>query len=164
GLPGETSASFFDTTEIGYLLNSNYPIFNRKSQATSFTTFVSQEKGRGHVITHVTYALGGNDMLDMLTPDFLALPFDQQEMLADQKLADVDANVVQALTLIRSQLPNTVIVVPGYYNPYGAFPGSAEDKIADYALPRLNQVLSMRANQFGGEFAEIYSGFVGREL
>lgn len=163
-IPGETSSSFFDTSEIGYLLNSNYPIIGRKSQAELFKTTVAQETGAGRVITHLSYALGGNDMLDLLDAQFLALPYAQQQTIADQTLAAVDANLVSALTLIRLQVPTAIVIVPGYYNPYGAFPGSPEDKISAYALPRLNQLLKARARQFNSRYTDTYTGFVGREL
>jgi len=164
GIPGETSASFFNTSEIGYLLNSNYPIFGRKSQADAFVATVAQERGAGRVVTHVSFELGGNDMLDLLTPQFLALPFTQQTAIADQTLAVVDMKIVNAMTLVRQQLPNAVLAVPGYYNPYGAFPGTPIDTISRYALPRLNQLLSFRTRQFNGAYADTYFGFVGREL
>lgn len=163
-IPGETSSSFFDTSEIGYLLNSNYPIINRKSQANTFIDRATAERNAGRTITHVTYALGGNDMLDLLDSNFLSLPLDQQKAIADQTLVTTDAKVVQALTLIRQQAPGALLVVPGYYNPYAAYPGSPENQIALYALPRLNQVLAARARQFGGWYAPVYGDFVGREL
>lgn len=163
-IPGETSGSFFNTSEIGYLLNSNYPIIGRKSQAELFKTIVAQETSAGRVVSHLSYDLGGNDLLDLLTSQFLALPFAQQQAIADQALATVDSNLVTALTLIRLQVPSATIVVPGYYNPYAAFPGSPEDRISAYALPRLNQVLTARARQFNAGYAETYTGFVGREL
>lgn len=164
GLPGESSSTFFDTSEIGYLLNSNYPIFGRKSQANTFKSLVAQEHSAGRVVTHLSFALGGNDMLDLLTEDFLALPYEQQTAIIDQTLATVDSNVNQALVLVRQELPNATLVVPGYYNPYGAFPGSPIDRIGRYALPKLNALLKTRALQFNGGYADVFTAFVGREL
>jgi len=164
GIPGETSGSFFNTSEIGGILNSNYPLFGRKSQSNTFADKVSQQIGQGHVITHITCALGANDLLDLLTAQFLALPFEQQTALADQALSTADANIVQVLTKVRQQCPLSTLAVPGYYNPYGAFPGSAEDRISQYAIPKLNQILWFRGLQFGARFAPTYNPFVGHEL
>lgn len=163
-IPGETSSSFFDTSEIGYLLNSNYPLILRSSQANTFLSRVTAEIGAGRTITHISFALGGNDMLDLLTSGFLGLPYAQQAATVDQTLLTTDARLVQALTLIRQRVPGALLIVPGYYNPYAAFPNSAEQRIALYALPRLNQLLATRARQFGGLFAPTYADFVGQEL
>ncbi|HRF59272.1 MAG TPA: SGNH/GDSL hydrolase family protein [Fimbriimonadaceae bacterium] len=163
-IPGETSSSFFDTTEVGYLLNSNYPLLFRSSQSSTFGSRVTNEFAAGRTITHVTYALGGNDMLDLLTSSFLTLPFAQQTATVDQTLLTTDAKIVQALTLVRQRLPGAILIVPGYYNPYAADPNSAEQRIALYALPRLNLLLATRARQFGCYFAPTYADFLGQEL
>ncbi|MBS1715604.1 MAG: hypothetical protein JST30_14845 [Armatimonadetes bacterium] len=163
-VPGEDSDSFFDTSEIGALLNSNYPVLFRKSQADLFKSKVASELGKGHVITHVTYAMGANDLLELLSSQFLALPFEQQQALADQALATVRSNVGSQFALIRQQCPTAKIVVPGYYNPYGAFPGSPEDRIGRYAIPKLNVILQSLAKRANARFATDYPLFVGQEL
>ncbi|MBS1724429.1 MAG: hypothetical protein JSS66_15915 [Armatimonadetes bacterium] len=163
-IPGEDSTSFFDTSEIGFLLNSNYPLFGHKSQADTFKAKVAQELSRGHVITHVTFALGGNDLLDLLDSAFLARPFSEQKAIVDQTLVTTQARLTQEFTLIRQQLPNAVLVVPGYYNPYGAYPGSPEDTIGRYALPKLNGMLLHFAKLYRGAYADSYHPFIGNEL
>ncbi|MBL8065685.1 MAG: hypothetical protein JNM34_07485 [Chthonomonadaceae bacterium] len=163
GVPGETTQSFNDTSEIGALLNSNYPVFGRKSQKNTFVDKVNQETSAGRIITHVTFDIGGNDLLDLLTNQFLALPFETQRAQVDQELALLDIRLATIFSQVRQSLPSAVIVVPGYYNPYAAFPGSPSDKIARYAMPRLNQSLYGRALQYNGLFAETYSAFVGHE-
>jgi lysophospholipase L1-like esterase len=158
GVPGETASSFFDTSEIGALLNSNYPILFRQSQRDTFVARIA-----GRTVTHVTVALGGNDLLELLTADFLALPFDQQTAIVDQVLVTTDSRLVQVFTLLRQRLPGASVAVPCYY-PYGAFPGSAEARISAYAIPRLNQVLANRAKQvFTGPF-DTLQAFRGNEL
>lgn len=163
-VPGEDSGSFYDTSEIGALLNSNYPILFRKSQSETFKAKVASELGKGHVITHVTYAMGANDLLELLTTQFLGLPYAQQQAIADQALATARNNIVAQFTLIRQQCPTAQIVVPGYYNPYGAFPGSPEDRIGQYAIPRLNLILQTQAKRFKARFATDYPLFVEQEL
>lgn len=164
GVPGETTASFSNASEIGALLNSNYPLFGRKSQFNLFKDKVAQELSRGHLVTHVTIELGGNDLLDLLTTQFLALPFSQQTAQVDQALLTVKTNLGAIFSLIRQQLPSAILVVPGYYNPYGAYPGTPSDNIARYAMPKLNQILLTKALEYSGRYADTYRPFVGNEL
>lgn len=164
GIPGETTASFFDTSEIGGLLNSNYPILFRQSQANTFHAKVLSERSAGRTITHVTFALGANDLLDLQTTEFFALPFDQQTATVDATLAAAWTKLDTALTLIRQDCPTAVLKVPGYYNPYGAYPGSQEDLIGKYAIPRLNNMLIVLAKRYRGSFAPVYPLFAGNEL
>ncbi len=163
-VPGETAASFFDTTQVGAFLNSNYPLIGRRSQAQTFGERVTAETAAGRTVTHVTYSLGGNDLLGLLNGSFLALPFDEQQRRTDAAITAADSQVGQALTLVRQRLPGATLAIPGYYNCYGAFPGSPEDRISQYAIPRLNAMLQRRATEFGGVFAPVYAVFVGREL
>lgn len=163
-VPGEDTASFFNTSEIGAILNSNFPIFGRRSQAQTFLDRVAAHEAAGRVVSHVTIDIGGNDLLDLLNAAFLALPFSQQQSIADQAVADARPNVRQALALVRGRLPLARIVVSGYYNPFGAFPGTAEDRIGRYAIPRLNAMLLVEAKRARAFYAECYPAFVGNEI
>lgn len=160
-IPGETSVSYFDTSEIGGLLNSNYPIFFRPSQRNKVDTSVTSELNGGRQIPYVTFALGANDLLGLTDAAFLAQPIAVQQQQADAALATADSRLTTALTHLRSRLPNAVLMMPGYYSP---FPISRpEYPIAQYAIPRLNALIVAKAAQFNGRFAETYSAFVGRE-
>lgn len=163
-IPGESTTSFYDTSEIGGFLNNNYPIFGRKSQAQLFVDKVNAETAAGRVVTHVTFALGANDLLDLLTTQFLALPFPQQTAIADQALHNAQAKLSQELALVRQYCPNAKIVIPGYYNPYGAYPGSAEDLIGVYSIPKLNHILQVLGKRSRAPFASTYELFLGHEL
>jgi lysophospholipase L1-like esterase len=163
-VPGEDSASFFDTSEIGALLNSNFPLFGRRSQANEFLSRVAGHEAAGRTVSYVTVDIGGNDLLDLLDAAFLALPFAEQQARADQAVIAAQANVRRILAHVRGRLPAAVIVVSGYYNPYGAFPGSAEDRISRYAIPRLNSMLLVEAKKARAAYAECYPLFVGNEL
>jgi lysophospholipase L1-like esterase len=163
-VPGETSASFFNTSEFGAFLNSNYPLFGRRSQAQTFLDRVAGHESAGRVVATVTLDIGGNDLLDLLDADFLALPFDQQQALADQAVAAAAPNVRNILSLVRGRVPAAKVVLLGIYNPYGAFPGSAEDRIGRYAIPRLNSMLVGEAKRARAAYAGCYQAFVGNEL
>lgn len=164
GIPGETTASFYDTSEIGGLLNSNYPIFFRQSQADTFRAKVASERNAGRTITHITFAMGANDLLDLQTSTFFALPYEQQTAIVDSALATASSHMSDALTLVRQECPQSVVKIPGYYNPYGAYPGTQEDRIGKYAIPRLNKILQVLAKRFHAAFAPTYNAFVGSEL
>ncbi len=163
-IPGESTASFYDTSEIGGLLNSNYPVIFRKSQSGLFVDKVNAELASGRQITNVTFALGANDLLDLQTSQFLAMPLDQQKAIVDSTLVAANTKLTQEFTLIRQYCPTSKLTIIGYYNPYGAYPGSAEELISTYAIPKLNALLARQAKHFGGFFQSVYPLFVGNEL
>lgn len=163
-IPGETTSSFFNTSEIGGILNSNYSLFFRSSQSNLFRSKVASEQAAGRTITHLTYALGANDLLDLQTSAFLSQTFEQQVVQVEQALGVASGKIYEALTLIRQQCPSARVTIPGYYNPYGAFPGGSQDLISKYAIPRLNSILQAYAKRFQAAFAPTYGPFVGNEL
>lgn len=160
-IPGESTASYFDTSEIGGLLNSNYPLLFRPSQRSKVDSTITTILGNGRQIPYVTFALGANDLLEMLDSAFLAQPLATQMQQADQAIQAADARLVTALTSLRQRLPNSILLMPGYYNPYP--PSRPEHAIAIYAIPRLNSVIRSRALQFGGRYVATDAPFVGRE-
>lgn len=160
-IPGETTVSYFDTSEIGGLLNSNYPIFFRPSQRNKVDTSITAELNAGRQIPYVTFALGANDLLGLTDAAFLAQPIAVQQQQADAALATADARLTTALTHLRTRLPNAILIMPGYYSPFTI--SRPEYPIAQYAIPRLNALIMAKAAQFNGRFAETYSAFVGRE-
>lgn len=163
-IPGETSASFFNTSEIGAILNTNYPLFFRKSQSQTFLDRVASHQAAGRIVETVTLDIGGNDLLDLLDSTFLAKPFTEQQAIADTAINAARPNVRQALAVVRNRLPLAKIVLAGYYNPYAAFPGSAEDRISAYAIPRLNHMLFIEAKRIRISYASSFTDFVGHEL
>ncbi len=164
GIPGESTASFYDTSEVGALLNSNYPILFRQSQVNTFHAKMASERSAGRVVTHVTFALGANDLLNLETSSFFALPFEQQVAQVDSTLDAAAVRLNNALVVIRQECPQAVIKIPGYYNPYGAYPDSQENRIGQYAIPKLNRILQVLAKRFHAAFAPVYRPFVGNEL
>lgn len=160
-IPGETTVSYFDTSEVGGLLNSNYPILFRPSQRNKVDSSITSELNGGRQIPYVTFALGANDLLGLTDAAFLAQPISVQQQQADAALATADARLTTALTHLRTRLPNAILMMPGYYSPYPIT--RPEYPIAQYAIPRLNALILAKAAQFNGRFAETYSAFVGRE-
>ncbi|HMS54189.1 MAG TPA: SGNH/GDSL hydrolase family protein [Fimbriimonadaceae bacterium] len=163
-IPGESTGSFFDTSEIGGFLNSNYPILFRQSQSFTFRSKAAAERNAGRTITHVTVALGANDLLDLQDDSFFALPHSQQTAIVDATLFSAEGRLVSILNLVRQECPTALVKIPGYYNPYGAFPSSPENLIGQYAIPRLNAVLITLAKHFRATFVPVYTDFLGQEL
>lgn len=161
-IPGESTASYFDTSEIGGLLNSNYPILFRPSQRAKADSTIVAALNAGRQIPYVTFSLGANDLLELLDATFLAQPLSMQIQVADQAIAAAEPRLTTALTALRQRLPNAILLIPGYYNPYP--PTRAEYPIASYAIPRLNSLLRAKAREFDGRFAVTDAPFVGNEL
>ena len=162
-IPGETTGSYFDTSEIGGLLNSNYPILFRSSQSTVSGQRITQELNAGRTIPVVTFSLGANDLLDLLSATFLAQPFSTQLAQATAAIQAAETNFNGALATLRSRLPNATILVPGYYNPYAGVPNSPENAVAVLMIPQLNAMLRKVANRYGAQYVETASVFWGLE-
>lgn len=161
-IPGESTASYYDDSEVGRLLNLNY-FLNSYSQKDMVDRRIQQEKQANRTITHVSFALGANDLIDLQSSAFFAKPFEEQKSIVDATLASARSRLDAVLTQVKSQLPSTRILVPGYYNPYGAFPGSPEDRIADYGIPKLNALLASAAKRHRATYVPVYGFFVGQE-
>lgn len=161
-VPGESTSSYFDTSEIGALLNSNYPLFFRPSQRSKVDSSITSILGAGRQIPYATFALGANDLLELLDSTFLGQPLSVQMQQADQAIAAADGRLTTALNAVRQRLPATVLVMPGYYDPYP--PSRPEHPVASYAIPRLNAMIEAKAFAYGARYVPTAAPFVGREL
>ena len=165
-IPAETSSSFYDLSDPYSYANLNYPgPFDpprTMSQAQLFGASLTSVLGGGNTVGHVSLAFGANDLLDLITPAFLALdPLTQQAQIG-AKLVTVGTNYEIALTQIRSVLPNAQILLPGFYNAYPA--GSPLSALGAQAIGALNQVIQGRAALHGGTYVDFYTPIDGRQL
>src|SRR5204863_6510714 len=122
---GETSTGFFTGVsplglpphDVLASFNLNYQADPAQSQNSLMLSKIASEAAAGHVITHVSFALGANDLLpfELLHPDFFTLPPDQQKSLIDAFAATLTANYVAALSEIRAALPNADLLLLNYY-------------------------------------------------
>lgn len=161
-IPGETSGSYFDESNSYRFLNLNY-LNNSKSQRDRAVEKIASERSAGRDVAYVSFALGSNDFLSLIDDQFLSQPFETQKAQIDQLLAGVEINLNAALSELRTMLPNAVIMLPGYYNPYHIAPGSPEDLIASYALERIARQFAVLALVWRSTIVNNSIRFDGRE-
>src|SRR5262245_14512115 len=113
-IPGDTSDTFFTGAappggvRSGWA-NTNYADPNA-SQFSMMRSAIESAKAAGNSITHVSLALGSNDLLNLATRQAFqtATPQAQQQMLG-QMFAQLGQNYAAALAQLRQDLPNAKI-------------------------------------------------------
>ncbi len=148
----ETSTSFADTSNLGSLLNSNYPLSGRSSQEAFAGSKIAS---LGSQIGTVSFAIGAND--------YLGLNGAQQSdpTALAQAFANIQARYTSVLTAVRSELPGATLLLPGYYNPYAL--GTAQHDRAALALSNLNTIVQGYAAQFNGRYVDFYTPIEGNQ-
>jgi lysophospholipase L1-like esterase len=173
-LPGETSTGFFTgVSPLGLpahdllaSFNLNYQADRTQSQNSLMLSKIASEAAAGHVITHVSFALGANDLLpfELLHPDFFTLPPDQQKTLIDAFAGTLTANYVATLSEIRAALPHADLLLLNYYNPAAIFgptdPFNIINEIFDSGQTALIDSL---AGPFDARVVDIHAPFQGHE-
>src|SRR3954454_7299204 len=107
---GETSATYFDVNAPGIAPHAAAAAFNLNytnptvSQEQMLRATIAAEAAAGHVITHVSFALGINDFayLQQTHPELPTLPPAQQQALIDQAFAGLALNDIRAVAEIRA--------------------------------------------------------------
>ena len=163
-IPGETSVSFADTSEIGGLLNSNYSFsfvgvnpVRDDSQLTRLTKAITSIKASGDTVDVVSFAIGANDLLD-LTQGGTVAPTPQQIQAATQQ---VGLRYLSVLSGLRSAFPSAYFVLPGYYLPVE--PGTPEANVLLPILQGFNANVKGLASQYGGSYVDFYGAISGHE-
>lgn len=168
GVPGETSTSFFTATPPpGFLrqplVNLNYTS-ESQSQYSKLLAAIAAEKQAGHVITHVSFALGANDFLALASsPEFNA-PGANQPLLVQQMLQRLLGNYAVILTQLRALLPHAKILLLNYHNPFAVFgPSNPLNQLSIEVLQAHSAMVKVLAKRFKGRFVDIYTPFLGHE-
>lgn len=182
GLDGETTTTFFNGGKPGtgpvpgepaYGLNTNYsnPLIAGTTQHSMLFSIINDQKAAGHAIDAVSIQLGANDLFVLVnTPGFFALSAAEQQQKLGQTLATIQQNDIALLTELRQALPQTPIVMMGYFDPFAPFrndPASPLFPISQAsagAIPALNQIIAGLATQFNAHYIDTYSLFAGNEL
>ena len=173
-IPSETSATFLDASAPGLVPRQSAANFNLNhsdpsvSQEDALLSTIATERKAQHQITHVSFALGINDVGYLLTishPEFFTLPSNPQQVLISQTFATIQTNYIEVLTEIRRELPRAELVLLDYFNAL-RFIGS-ENPINQVEIPLFHsfqQLVQADASAFRGTFVDIYQPFVGHEL
>ena len=163
-VPGETVGSFYDTSNLGRIYNSNYNFFQGPSQIGMLTQKVQQEQGAGRVISTVSVSMGGNDLLALRGQSgFAALSLAQQRAAVDTALIGMQTGYERLLSSVRTLLPGAELLVIGYFNPFPGAPDSVFAPVSQYAIDQINTRIAAVAAGAGGRFVDIAPRFVGRE-
>lgn len=164
-IPGETSSSWFDTSNPFYYANSNYPlpgVPRSLSQGQLFSSLLASHLGGGDTVKHVSIAFGANDLLDILDdPNFASWDDLTRQAHIAAALQGVANRYAVALNMIRTALPTAQILMPGFYNPYPA--GTPFAPIGDSAVGALNSVIQTEAGLFGGTYVDFFSPIQGNQ-
>ncbi len=172
-IDGETSTSF--TTGAGRVPpvtgrtdailaaeNTNYNSNALVSQNTLFMAAVATQKALGNTISNITITLGGNDLFALTNqPGFT--PGSAADPLLASALATYQANYSAILAEIRSLLPNTKISLLNLLNPFPADPTNPAGALAAAAGPMINGIIQNLANQYGAQYVDVATPFVGHE-
>lgn len=164
-IPGESSSSFFDTSEQFYRpLNLNYnnsPL----SQSQMLSARVAEEQAAGRIVSNISITMGPNDMFEVVDmPGFFSLPPAEQQARLFEGVARLQVNYAAILTQIRMLAPTADVMIIGHYNPFAAVPNSDYAMFAPLFIGALNQVAFDTAQAFDARFIDIFDTFLGREV
>jgi lysophospholipase L1-like esterase len=163
GITGESTASFFDTSNAARAVNLTYGGMSL-SQSAKLAQVVSDEGALGNAIETVSVALGANDIFQVvLQPGFIDLPGAQQLGAIFAALQSALDNYTLAMTQVRSLLPEADLLIIGQYNPFAAVPESPASAFAPLIVDALNQINTNVASAFGGRYIDTFSAFAGNE-
>ena len=129
--PGETSTSFFTAVSppgsashaVLDAFNLNYQSNLAQSQNGLMLSTIAAEQAAGHVISHVSFSLGRNDLaaFSALHQDFFTLTPAQQQGLINGFFGDLAANYIAVLAELRAALPTAQILLLNSYNELAVF-------------------------------------------
>jgi lysophospholipase L1-like esterase len=163
GAYNETTSTFFAGGNAYATMNQNYTDTTTSQNSLMLSTIAAQ-KASGDPINTVSVQLGANDLFAAAaTPGFFSMSAADQQALVQKALGTVATNVANVLGEIRAQLPNTDLIVMGYYNPYAAVPSNPFAAVAGPAIQALDAVLKADAQAFGARYVDTYTPFLGSE-
>lgn len=150
-IPGETSTSFTDTSNLFRAANTNYGV-PVESQEKEMEDYLGNSVAMGGVGT-VSFAIGAND--------FLSLNGDLN--LAPGAFADITARYSDVLTKVRAAAPNARLILPGYYNPYSPTSDAIRHAQAALVIGQLDTLIQGFAAQYNGRYVDFYDVIEGHQ-
>lgn len=162
-IPGESSVSYYNTSQAFRAANTNYTGVNL-SQSQLFHQTVAAQTSLGNTIDTITISLGPNDFLSVASqPDFLTLPATQQLQILGDTLNTLAGNYLAIAAEARAAAPNANIIIVGDYNPYAILPQSPLYPFAGVLIDNINQIGQAAAAGVGGRFVDTAHAFIGHE-
>jgi lysophospholipase L1-like esterase len=167
---GETTTSFFEGVDPSWpyreaTANTNYAS-EAETQAAKFLATVASAEAARNQVKVVSFALGANDAFALVTnPAFFFATPEEQFVLLEQMFAEIEANYIAALDMIREELPHAKLLLPNYYNAFdNPFADPAAYAIFEYVALRHDAIVRGLAADYKGKVVDIYSVFQGHAL
>ena len=132
---GDSTSSYFDTSNTARALNTNYT--STISQNTFVMNAITQAAAASRPVTTVTVSLGANDLLSIIQqPGFAALPPATQFATLQGAFGGIVTNLTTFYAGLRAALPTANIIAVGYYDPFAVLPGNPNPALipADFAF------------------------------
>jgi lysophospholipase L1-like esterase len=172
--PGETSSSFFTGIPIPGdaphtvldSFNLNYQANPAQSQNSLMLSTIAAEQAAGHVISHVSFSLGRNDLGAFIAQhqDFFSLTSLEQQSLINGFFGDLMANYVAVLTELRGALPQAQILLLNSYNEQAVFGASDPFDIANEIFDAgQTEMIASLTGPFDARLVDIHDPFIGHE-
>ena len=174
GIDGETSSSFLTGTgrviSIPGMTDQQLAAWNTNytdptvSQNQMMQQAILSAKAAGNDVGVVTISLGANDLFKLAANStFLnGTPAVQQQMLATT-MNQIASTYAVLLAEVHTLAPNAKVFAVGEYNPFPATPSNPLNAIAGPAITALNATIQGVAGQWGAQYVDVYTPFVGHE-
>jgi lysophospholipase L1-like esterase len=173
--PGETSTSFFTgVSPPGFAPHTSLDAFNlnyltdpAQTQNSLMLATIAAEQAAGHVITHVSFSLGTNDLIafEALHLDFFSLTPVQQQALVKEFFATLTGNYTTVLSELRTVLPHAQILLLNSYNAAAIFgPTDPFNIISEIFDAGQTAMIDSLAGPFDATPVDIHDAFVGHEV
>ena len=146
--------------------NLNYQANPAQSQNSLMLSTIAAEQAAGHLITHVSFSLGRNDLgaFEAQHQDFFSLTPVAQQGLINSFFGDLTANYVAVLAELLTALPQAQLLLLNSYNEQAVFgaadPFNIVNEIFDAGQTAMIESLT---GPFDARLVDIHDTFIGHE-
>lgn len=159
---GDSTSSYFDTSNAARALNTNYT--STISQNTFVMNAITQAAAASRPVTTVTVSLGANDLLSIIQqPGFAGLPAATQFATLQAAFGGIVTNLTAFYSGLRTALPTANIIAVGYYDPFAILPGNPNPALTAGVIQQLNETIRNISQAVGARFVDTYTPFLGNE-
>ncbi len=159
---GDSTSSYFDTSNAARALNTNYT--STISQNTFVMNAITQAAAASRPVTTVTVSLGANDLLSIIQqPGFAGLPAATQFATLQGAFGGIVTNLTAFYSGLRTALPTANIIAVGYYDPFAILPGNPNPALTAGVIQQLNETIRNISQAVGARYVDTYTPFLGNE-